>query len=178
MNRIPFEEVQQTLARILVKLGFSTSRAEAGARLFAETTCDGVYTHGINRFPRYMGQIRNGSVNVTAEPKLVSQFGALERWDGQMGAGNLAAWAMMDRAIVLSREHGIGCVTIGNTNHWMRAGTYGWQAAGAGMIGICWTNTMPNLPPSPTTRRIPIPTRCSSWWPTTSASPATCAAWR
>jgi 3-dehydro-L-gulonate 2-dehydrogenase len=29
----------------------------------------------------------------------------------------------------------------------MRAGTYGWQAAEAGMIGICWTNTMPNLPP-------------------------------
>jgi 3-dehydro-L-gulonate 2-dehydrogenase len=38
-------------------------------------------------------------------------------------------------------------VTLGNTNHWMRAGTYGWQAAESGMIGICWTNTMPNLPP-------------------------------
>lgn len=34
-----------------------------------------------------------------------------------------------------------------NTNHWMRGGTYGWQAAEAGFIGICWTNTMPNLPP-------------------------------
>ena len=29
----------------------------------------------------------------------------------------------------------------------MRGGTYGWQAADAGLIGICWTNTMPNLPP-------------------------------
>jgi 3-dehydro-L-gulonate 2-dehydrogenase len=29
----------------------------------------------------------------------------------------------------------------------MRAGTYGWQAAEAGLVGICWTNTMPNLPP-------------------------------
>jgi 3-dehydro-L-gulonate 2-dehydrogenase len=29
----------------------------------------------------------------------------------------------------------------------MRGGTYGWQAAEAGLIGICWTNTMPNLPP-------------------------------
>jgi 3-dehydro-L-gulonate 2-dehydrogenase len=28
----------------------------------------------------------------------------------------------------------------------MRAGTYGWQAAEAGFIGICWTNTMPNMP--------------------------------
>ena len=47
----------------------------------------------------------------------------------------------------LGREHGVGCVALGNTNHWMRGGTYGWQAAEAGMIGICWTNTMPNLPP-------------------------------
>ena len=53
----------------------------------------------------------------------------------------------MERAIALGREHGVGCVAMANTNHWMRGGTYGWQAAEAGMIGICWTNTMPNLPP-------------------------------
>jgi len=33
------------------------------------------------------------------------------------------------------------------THHWLRGGTYGWQAADAGVIGICWTNTLPNLPP-------------------------------
>jgi 3-dehydro-L-gulonate 2-dehydrogenase len=59
----------------------------------------------------------------------------------------LNALAAMERAIALAREHGVGCVSMGNTNHWMRAGSYGWQAAEAAMIGICWTNTMPNLPP-------------------------------
>jgi len=53
----------------------------------------------------------------------------------------------MRRTLELSREHGIGCVALGNTNHWMRGGTYGWQAADAGLIGLCWTNTLPNLPP-------------------------------
>jgi 3-dehydro-L-gulonate 2-dehydrogenase len=53
----------------------------------------------------------------------------------------------MKRAIEVSRKLGIGCVALANTNHWMRGGTYGWQVAEAGMIGICWTNTMPNLPP-------------------------------
>jgi 3-dehydro-L-gulonate 2-dehydrogenase len=43
--------------------------------------------------------------------------------------------------------HGVGWVSLSNTNHWMRGGSYGWQAAEAGVIGICWTNTMPNLPP-------------------------------
>lgn len=147
MNRVPFDEVQRTLAGVLVRLGMAEKRAQVCARLFAETTRDGVYTHGINRFPRFVATIRNGTVDVKAQAKRVGGFGALERWDGQRGAGNLNALAAMERAIVLGREHGIGCVAMNNTNHWMRAGTYGWQAADAGMIGICWTNTMPNLPP-------------------------------
>jgi 3-dehydro-L-gulonate 2-dehydrogenase len=147
MNRLPFEEVQRTLAQVLVCLGMAEERAQTCARLFAETTRDGVYTHGINRFPRFVGTIRNGSVDVKAAAHRVAGFGALERWDGNRGPGNLNALAAMERAIALGREHGVGCVTLANTNHWMRAGTYGWQAAEAGMIGICWTNTMPNLPP-------------------------------
>jgi len=147
MNRIPFDQVQQTLKSVLEKLGMSAKRSQVCARLFCETTRDGVYTHGINRFPRFVETIKNGRVDVKAEAKRVSGHGALERWDGRGGVGNLNALGAMERAITLGREHGIGCVALGNTNHWMRAGTYGWQAAGAGVIGICWTNTMPNLPP-------------------------------
>jgi LDH2 family malate/lactate/ureidoglycolate dehydrogenase len=42
MNRISFDEVRETLAGVLRKLGFSAERAQACARLFAETTRDGV----------------------------------------------------------------------------------------------------------------------------------------
>ena len=134
----------QTCSR---SIGFSDARAELCARLFAETTCDGVYSHGVNRFARFVSTVRNGSVDPNAEPKVLAQFGAMERRDGQRGPGNLNAHTAMAQAIELSREHGIGCVAMGNTNHWMRGGTYGWQAADAGVIGICWTNTMPNVPP-------------------------------
>jgi len=41
----------------------------------------------------------------------------------------------------------MGCVGLRNTNHWMRAGAYGLQAADAGCIGICWTNTTVLMPP-------------------------------
>ena len=52
----------------------------------------------------------------------------------------------MVRACELAKEYGIGCVALGNNNHWMRGGTYGWLAADNGCIGICWSNTMPNMP--------------------------------
>ncbi|HVH89486.1 MAG TPA: 3-dehydro-L-gulonate 2-dehydrogenase, partial [Terriglobales bacterium] len=97
--------------------------------------------------PRFVRGIRSGLVDPHAVPKLVSRFGAFERWDGQRGPGNLNAYHCMQRAVDLSHEHGIACAALRNTNHWMRGGNYGWQAADAGVIGICWTNTMPNLPP-------------------------------
>jgi 3-dehydro-L-gulonate 2-dehydrogenase len=52
----------------------------------------------------------------------------------------------MARAITLARRHGIGAVALANTNHWMRGGSYGWQAAGQGLFAICFTNTLANTP--------------------------------
>jgi 3-dehydro-L-gulonate 2-dehydrogenase len=46
----------------------------------------------------------------------------------------------------LANNFGIGCVGLRNTNHWMRGGTYGWQAAKAGFVFIGWTNTIVNMP--------------------------------
>jgi len=147
MLRVPYSELFDTLSRVLQKLGFEPPRAELCARLFAETTRDGIYSHGLNRFPRFVRSIRDGRVDPIGAPALVGSRGSLERWDGRRGPGNLNAYASMARAIEIAHDHGVGCVALANTNHWMRGGSYGWQAADAGMIGLCWTNTVPNLPP-------------------------------
>ncbi|HEV2322883.1 MAG TPA: 3-dehydro-L-gulonate 2-dehydrogenase [Terracidiphilus sp.] len=144
---MPFADLVERLTSALLRLRFDAENAALCARLFAETTRDGIYTHGVRRFPRFVATVHNGSVRPNARPVRVSAVGALERWDGQSGPGNLNAWRSMERAIELAQESGIGCVALANTNHWMRGGTYGWQAAHAGMIGICWTNTLPNVPP-------------------------------
>src|SRR5579871_5733221 len=145
--KVPYKEIVDVLSRILLKHGFTQDRATLAAQLFADASRDGVYSHGVNRFPRFIRALRNYVVNARAEPTLVASFGGLERWDGNIGPGMLNAYRSMQRAIELAQKHGIGCVALANTNHWMRGGNYGWQAAEAGMIGICWTNTMPNLPP-------------------------------
>ena len=145
--RVSFAELQQALRRALLKVGFEPGRAELCARLFAETDRDGVYTHGLNRFPRFIEQVERGVVDVSAALVCAEAHGALERWDGRSGPGNLNAHESMARAVELSRLHGVGCVALKNTNHWMRGGTYGWQAAEAGALAFCWTNTLPNLPP-------------------------------
>jgi len=145
--RIPYDELAGSLADVLLRRGFERERAQLCARLFAETTRDGVYTHGLNRFPRFIRMIASGSIDIHGRPRLVTKAGVLERWDGQRGPGNLNAYACMGRAIEMARANGMGCVALANTNHWMRGGSYGWQAAEARSMGMCWTNTMPNLPP-------------------------------
>jgi len=146
MIRVDFAEAKRTMEAALLRSGFVRERAALSASLFAVASLEGVYTHGLERFPRFVEFIAKGWVDPVAEPVLVSAVGALERWDGRLGPGNLNALTAMDRACALARDSGIGCVALGNTNHWMRGGQYGLRAAENGCIGLCWTNTTPNLP--------------------------------
>src|SRR5665213_766027 len=145
--RIPFEKLKSEFKRVLHSLNFDAEKTELCATMFAENSRDGVYTHGLNRFPGFVDFVKKGLVNKDAIPTLESRFGSLEQWNGNLGPGMLNARFCMDRAIELADKNGISCVALKNTNHWMRAGSYGWQAAGAGVIGICFTNTIANLPP-------------------------------
>lgn len=144
--RISYEDMYNELKRILVKKGFDEERASLAARIFADNSLDGVYSHGYIRFPRVIEYIEKGYIKVDANATKVEGMGALERWDGHQGMGVLNAITCMNRAVELAKIHGIGLVALGNTNHWMRGGTYGWLAANEGCIGLCWTNTTPNMP--------------------------------
>ncbi|MDB5005708.1 MAG: 3-dehydro-L-gulonate 2-dehydrogenase [Mucilaginibacter sp.] len=144
---VPFEKLRSEFYRVLLSLGFSEGKALLCATTFAENSRDGVYTHGLNRFPVFVEFVKEGLVKADAEPTKEGGFGSLEQWNGNQGPGILNAGFCMSRAMELAEANGIGCVALKNTNHWMRAGTYGWQAAEAGLIGICFTNTIANLPP-------------------------------
>jgi len=142
-----FDEITSILDEILQKHGFDKEKAGLIAEIFAESNRDGYPSHGINRFPLFIRGIRRSYIKPDQDAEPVERFGALERWDGRLGAGMLNASACMKQAISLASEYGIGCVALRNTNHWMRGGTYGWQAIDAGYGAICWTNTIPNMPP-------------------------------
>lgn len=145
--RVSYDTMYQEFVRVLLKRGFTKEKAELSAKLYADASRDGVYTHGLNRFPKFMTSIDKGCVNIQAEPVLKESFGFFERYDGQQGPGNLNAYACMKRTIELAKKHTMGCVALSNTNHWMRPGNYGLMAVEENCIGILWTNTVPNMPP-------------------------------
>ena len=147
MDRVPYAELVAEFSRVLEARGFTPDRAHDAARIFADNTCDGVASHGLNRFPGFVRDIAVGRVDPSAEAECVTSFGTLEQWDARRGPGVLTATAAMARALALARDSTIGCVALRNANHRMRAATYGLQAAAAGCLAVCWTNTTRLMPP-------------------------------
>lgn len=146
MLYIKKQEMQSVMQKALENAGCDQARAQQLARIITENTMDGSTTHGANRFPRLVAEVQSGVVSLEGQMQKVSGFGGLEVWDGGFGFGVLNAEQASERVIALAKEHGIGCVSLRNSNHWMRPGRYGWNMAKAGMIGICWSNTSRNMP--------------------------------
>ncbi|MBN2349083.1 MAG: Ldh family oxidoreductase, partial [Bacteroidales bacterium] len=144
--RIPYTEMENTLQKKLLKYGFTADRAKRCASIFTNNSLDGIYTHGVNRFSMFIRYIKSNYIDVNAQAKLINTLGTIEQWDGNLGPGPLNATFCTERAMKLADTGGMGCVTLSNTNHWMRGGSYGWQAAKSGYVFIGWTNTEANLP--------------------------------
>ena len=145
MIRVSYdEEVSAMTAGLLPYLPEVTARQFA--EIFAGNSLDGVYSHGMNRYPRYLSDMASGLCDAkVTQAERVSGLGGLEVWDAHFGVGPLIAQQMAERAIELARTHGIACVALRNNSHWLRAGRYGLMMADAGMMGLCMTNTCMNL---------------------------------
>ena len=139
-------QMQQRFTAVLLSLGFTKERAHDCAEVFTNNSIDGIYTHGVNRFSRFVQYVKDGYVLPYQTPSLKNKFGGIEQWDGNLGPGPLNAQHATSTAMNLAKQHGIGCVALANTNHWMRGGTYGWQAAKEGFVFIGWTNTIAIMP--------------------------------
>jgi 3-dehydro-L-gulonate 2-dehydrogenase len=143
---VSFTAMKAEFKRILLKNSFTETKADRCAEIFAMNSLEGIYSHGIYRFPRFVEYIQKGFVKPDAEPEKLHAAGAIEQWDGNLGPGPLNAETCTNHAMQLASGNGIACVALANTNHWMRGGTYGWQAAKKGFIFIGWTNTEKNMP--------------------------------
>jgi 3-dehydro-L-gulonate 2-dehydrogenase len=144
--KIQHSEMKSEFKRILIKYGFTPKKADKCADIFARNSLEGLHSHGVNRFHRFVNNISDGYIKPDAEPSMIHATGSLEQWDGNLGPGPMNASFATERVIELAHKSGIGLVALANTNHWMRGGTYGWQAASKGYVFIGWTNTEANMP--------------------------------
>lgn len=143
--RVSYDEAVTMMRRGLMRY-MPEDKALRFAEIFAGNSLDGVLSHGMNRYPRYLRDMDSELCDRrVTQAERVSGFGGLEVWDAHFGVGPLIAEQMASRAIELAKAHGIACVSVRNNSHWLRAGRYGLMMADAGLMGICFTNTCMNL---------------------------------
>lgn len=146
MTKISFDEIKSTVKQALLNVGLSERQADICAQIHTETSCDGIFSHGLNRVARFVDYVNKGWVDIHAEPEIVKSLTSMEIYDGHRGIGITNALFATERAMMLAKEYGVGIVGMRNTTHWMRGGTYGWKAAQQGYAAMCWTNTESCMP--------------------------------
>ncbi|MDR0732192.1 MAG: 3-dehydro-L-gulonate 2-dehydrogenase [Treponema sp.] len=145
--RVPYDELKYEIRRVIMAAGLPAEKAEICAGIHADSSRDGIYSHGADRVVRFVDYLKKGWVQAEAEVSLEKAAGALEVYNGNLGPGILNALFCTERGMALAERFGIGLVGIHNTTHWMRGGTYGLHAARRGFAAIAWTNTESCMPP-------------------------------
>ena len=86
--KVQFENLKERLHTILCNVAFPESEASQIALIFTESTFDGVFSHGINRFPRFINDVKKGIVKPGILPEKVNELNAFEQWDGLVCNGH------------------------------------------------------------------------------------------
>lgn len=137
---VDHKEYEQRVADLFRHVGVPEKQAAGIAEIVVLADLRGMESHGTNFAPRYLRGLAKGELNPQPELRFVGGRGAVAVLDADNGLGYVSARAAMERAIELAADHGVGAVTVRNSNHFGMAGFYALQAADAGMIGHATTD--------------------------------------
>ena len=108
----------ETLASaLLVKAGMDTDKAADVAGILVEGDLMGFTTHGLAQLPAYLGSIESGTMQVTGEPDVVSDFGAVQVLAGKYLPGPWLVKKALNTAVERAEKFGQGCVTVRESHH-------------------------------------------------------------
>src|SRR4051812_47142442 len=100
MAHVALDQLISHLEMLFEREGVAAARARRLAELYAQASADGVYSHGVHFVPHVLRWLRERIVIDTGtDPKLIASFGAMERYDGQLGLGALNADFCIERAM-------------------------------------------------------------------------------
>ncbi len=145
--RIPEATLRGFDLALLQGLGLSADHAGIEADNLIAADMRGVRTHGHVMLPRYCGEIRDGSTNANAQPRIVSETPAIVHVDGDRALGAVAGHFTMQAVIRKARENGAATGFTKRSNHFGAAAHFAMMALPDRMIGFAATNAGPTMFP-------------------------------
>lgn len=139
-KRVDSAKLERLAALIYGGLGVPGEDAEVLGKALVDADLRGVHSHGCRYLSVYAKGIRAGRVNLHPELKVIRDDGATVLVDGDGGLGHVMAVRAMNLAIERAKEHGVGVVSMRNSQHIGALAYYTQMAADAGCLGYCTTN--------------------------------------
>lgn len=132
------------LTEVAYRIVRHTGSEDAEARTVAEhlvgANLAGHDSHGVGMLSPYMKNFHKGLLIPNTAPTAFRDDGSFLQFEGGKGYGQRVAADAMAAAIARCRDTGIVVMTLRNSHHIGRVGTYGEMALAAGLISLHFVN--------------------------------------
>lgn len=145
--KISPETLRDRVAALYRAVGLPDEHAALIADTLVRADMWGHSSHGVMRAPWYLDRVRHGVMKPVTEAVRVVDAGAIAVVDGREGVGQVIARDAMRDAIARAKQHGVGVVSVRNSNHHGALGYFTRLAAEAGCIGMLTANGGPAMAP-------------------------------
>lgn len=129
-------------AAILVAAGSNEAEAREVAQHLVEANLKGHDSHGVGMLLTYVKNVQDGLLHPNRHARLVTEFGAIAVFDGEMGYGQVLAREATEWGIAKAKTDGLAAVALRNAHHIARVGAYGELAAAHGLIALYFVNVL------------------------------------
>ena len=131
---------------ILAAAGSTPDEATRVVDHLVQANLKGHDSHGVGMIPTYIAAIESGELKPNQSASLVTDHGAILQFDGQRGYGQRVAYEAMEQAIERCQQTGLVMMTLRDSHHIGRIGTYGEMAVKAGLGSVHFVNVMGTMP--------------------------------
>jgi LDH2 family malate/lactate/ureidoglycolate dehydrogenase len=136
----PVATLEAQIRAVLQAWGFPPDSAGTAAAAMVHADVSGIDSHGISMLPMYEQLRDRGELVPTARATTVRDATVTAVIDAGGGLGHPAAVAAMRLAVEKARAHGVGVVSVRNSQHFGAAGQYAALATEHGLIGLVTTS--------------------------------------
>lgn len=145
--RISKPELKELIKKKINKAGLTEEHADGVADVLVHADARGVHSHGAMRVEYYAERIAKGGITHKPNFKFEKTGPSSATFDGDNGAGHVAAKEAMDHAIEMAKENGIAIVGVRRISHSGALSYFVDQAANEDMIGISMCQSDPMVVP-------------------------------
>ncbi len=127
--------------RIFAAAGCDDTTAACVARHLVDSNLCGHDSHGVVRIPRYLGFMKDGTIDLSGQPEVVFDNGAITVIDGHMGFGQVVMEEAMRRVAANAADRGLAMVAVRNSAHAGRLGEWAEVLAADGLVSLHFLRT-------------------------------------